>query len=168
MVGTGPEVEREKEDPPSYLSPCCPSCNHNEAIGVTLGDTAQKEVGKEDGSGGRLGLHGIPLHSARFSKEKEKRPALTAYTTTSPDSREHGWQGSWGRRAMSSILWQLLLESRLPKINNLRYADDTILLAESEEEVKSLLMKMKEDSEKAVLKLNIQKKKIMASGLITS
>ena len=69
---------------------------------------------------------------------------------------------------MSSILWQLLLESRLPKINNLRYADDTILLAESEEEVKSLLMKMKEDSEKAVLKLNIQKKKIMASGPITS
>ena len=68
---------------------------------------------------------------------------------------------------MSSILWQLLLESRLPKINNLRYADDTILLAESEEEVKSLLMKMKEDSEKAVLKLNIQKK-IMASGPITS
>ena len=46
MVGTGPEVEREKEDPPSYLSPCCPSCNHNEAFGVTLGETAQKEVGK--------------------------------------------------------------------------------------------------------------------------
>ena len=69
---------------------------------------------------------------------------------------------------MSSILRQLLLESRLPKINNLRYADDTILLAESEEEVKSLLMKMKKDSEKAGLKLNIQKKKIMASGPITS
>ena len=53
-------------------------------------------------------------------------------------------------------------------INNLRYADDTILMAESEEELKSLLMKVKEESEKAGLKLNIQKKKIMASGPITS
>ena len=53
-------------------------------------------------------------------------------------------------------------------INNLRYADDTILMAESEEELKSLLMKVKEKSEKAGLKLNIQKTKIMASGPITS
>ena len=53
-------------------------------------------------------------------------------------------------------------------INNLRYADDTTLLAESEEELKSLLMKVKEDSEKVGLKLNIQKSKIMASGPITS
>ena len=53
-------------------------------------------------------------------------------------------------------------------INNLTYADDTILLAESEEELKSLLMKVKEDSEKVGLKLNIQKTKIMASGPITS
>ena len=53
-------------------------------------------------------------------------------------------------------------------INNLRYADDTILMAESEEELKSLLMKMKEESEKFGLKLNIQKTKIMASGPITS
>ena len=52
-------------------------------------------------------------------------------------------------------------------INNLRYADDTTLMAESEEELKSLLMKVKEQSEKAGLKLNIQKTKIMASGLIT-
>ena len=52
-------------------------------------------------------------------------------------------------------------------INNLRYADDTILIAESEEEVKSLLMNMKEESEKVGLKLNIQKTKIMASGPIT-
>ena len=52
-------------------------------------------------------------------------------------------------------------------INNLRYADDTILMAESEE-LKSLLMKVKEESEKAGLKLNIQKTKIMASGPITS
>ena len=53
-------------------------------------------------------------------------------------------------------------------INNLRYADDTTLMAESEEELKSLLMKVKEDSGKVGLKLNIQKTKIMASGLITS
>ena len=53
-------------------------------------------------------------------------------------------------------------------INNLRYADDTILMAESEEVLKSLLMKVKEESEKAGLKLNIQKTKIMASGPITS
>ena len=53
-------------------------------------------------------------------------------------------------------------------INNLRYADDTTLMAESEEELKSLLMKMKAESEKVGLKLNIQKTKIMASGPITS
>ena len=53
-------------------------------------------------------------------------------------------------------------------INSLRYADDTTLMAESEEELKSLLMKMKEESKKIGLKLNIQKMKIMASGPITS
>ena len=53
-------------------------------------------------------------------------------------------------------------------INNLRYADDAILMAESEEELKSLLMKVKRESEKAGLKLNLQKTKIMASGPITS
>ena len=53
-------------------------------------------------------------------------------------------------------------------INNLRYADDTTLMAESEEELKSLLMKVKEESEKVGFKLNIQKTKIMASGPITS
>ena len=54
------------------------------------------------------------------------------------------------------------------KINNLRYADDTTLMAESEEELESLLMKVKEESKKVGLKLNIQKTKIMASGPITS
>ena len=53
-------------------------------------------------------------------------------------------------------------------INNLRYADDTTLMAESKEELKSLLMKVKEENEKVGLKLNIQKTKIMASDLITS
>ena len=61
------------------------------------------------------------------------------------------------------------LESRLPgDINNLRYADDTTLMAEREDELKSLLMRVKEESEKVGLKLNIQKTKIMASGPITS
>ena len=62
------------------------------------------------------------------------------------------------------------MESRLPgkNINNLRYADDNTLVAESEEELKSLLMKVKKESEKVGLKLNIQKTKIMASDLITS
>ena len=61
------------------------------------------------------------------------------------------------------------MESRLSgDINNLRYADDTTLMAESKEEVKSLLMKVKEESEKVGLRLNIQKTKIMASGPITS
>ena len=70
---------------------------------------------------------------------------------------------------MQSISWETLvwmkhkLESVLPgNINNLRYADDTTLMAESEEELKSLLMKVKEESEKVGLKLNIQKTKIMA------
>ena len=56
----------------------------------------------------------------------------------------------------------------LRNINNLRYTDDTICVAESEEELKSLLMKVKEESEKIGLKLNIQKTKIMATGPITS
>ena len=61
------------------------------------------------------------------------------------------------------------LESKLPgEINNLRYADDTTLMAESEEELKNLLIKVKNESEKAALKLNIQKTKIMASNHITS
>ena len=62
------------------------------------------------------------------------------------------------------------LESTLPgeNINNLRYADDTTLMADSEEELKSLLMKVKDESEKVGWKLNIQKTKIMASGPITS
>ena len=60
------------------------------------------------------------------------------------------------------------LESRRRNINNLRYADDTTLMAESEEQLKSLLIKVKEEREKAGLKLNIHKMKIMASGPITS
>jgi len=63
---------------------------------------------------------------------------------------------------------QAAIKTAVRKINNLRYADDTTLMAESEQELKSFLMKVKEESEKAGLKLNIQKTKIMASGPITS
>ena len=76
---------------------------------------------------------------------------------------------------MQSTSWETLgwkkhnLELRLLRnINNLRYADDTTLMAESEEEIKSLLLKVKEESEKVGLKLKIQQTKIMASGSITS
>ena len=77
---------------------------------------------------------------------------------------------------MQSTSWETLdwkkhkLESRFPgeNINNLRYANDTTLMAETEEELKSLLMKVKEESEKVGLKVNIQKTKIMGSGPITS
>ena len=67
---------------------------------------------------------------------------------------------------VSHLHWQNPVKDS--KINNLRYADDTTLLAESEEELRRLLMKVKEESEKAGLKLNIQKTKIMASSPITS
>ena len=63
---------------------------------------------------------------------------------------------------------QARIKTARRNINNLRYADDTTLMAGSEEELKSLLMKVKEESEKVGLKLNIQKTKIMASGPITS
>ena len=75
---------------------------------------------------------------------------------------------------MQSTSWETLEEAQAGikiarrTINNLRYADDTTLMAESEEELKSLLMKVKEESEKVGLKLNIQKTKIMASGPKTS
>ena len=74
----------------------------------------------------------------------------------------------------AGLFWRKLEEAQAGikiarrNINNLRYADDTTLMSESEEELKSLLMKVKEESEKVGLKLNIQKTKIMASGPITS
>ena len=83
-----------------------------------------------------------------------------------------GIAGSYGSSIPSFVLGLMKhkLESRLPgeNINNLRYADDTTLMAESKEEIKSFLMKVKEGSEKFGFKLNIQKTKIMASGPITS
>ena len=71
----------------------------------------------------------------------------------------------WNARLDES---QAGIETEKTNINNLRYADDTTLMAESEEELKSFLLKVKEESEKVGLKLNIQKTKIMASGPITS
>ena len=72
---------------------------------------------------------------------------------------------------MQSTSWETLAQAGIKiagrNTNNLWYADDTTLMAESEEELKSLLMKVKEESEKVGLKLNIQKTKIMASGPIT-
>ena len=84
------------------------------------------------------------------------------------------WSHEWNLNA-KYIVWNVGLDEVKAgiktagrTINNLRYADDTTLMAESKEELKSLLMKVKEDSEKAGLKLNIQKAKIMAFGPITS
>ena len=74
----------------------------------------------------------------------------------------------WVATAFSNFKSTISLFTYLSLSNNLRYADDTTLMAESEEELKSLLMKVKEESEKVGLKLNIQKMKIMASGPITS
>ena len=74
-------------------------------------------------------------------------------------------------KGVNAVIFEALYSSNKTarrNINNLRYADDTTLMAESEDELKSLLMKVKEDSEKVGLKLNIQKTKIMASGPITS
>ena len=87
---------------------------------------------------------------------------------------EHNWS-DLASAAAEYIMWNARLDEAQAgikiagrKTNNLRYADDTTLMAESEEELKSLLMKLKVESEKVVLKLNIQKTKIMASGPITS
>ena len=82
-------------------------------------------------------------------------PAYLTYMQSTYEKRWAGRSTSWNQIAGRNI-------------NNLRYADDTILMAESEEELKSVLMKVKEESEKVGLKLNIQKTKIMASGPITS
>ena len=79
-------------------------------------------------------------------------------------SRQEYWSGLHAR--LDEAQAGIKIAGR--NINNLRYADDSTLMAESKEELKSLLMKVKEESEKAGLKLNIQKLKIMASGPITS
>ena len=82
-------------------------------------------------------------------------PAYLTYMQSTSCEMQAGWA-------------QARIKITRRNVNNLRYADDTTLLAESEEELKSLLMKLKEESEKVALKLNIQKTKIMASGPIAS
>ena len=76
------------------------------------------------------------------------------------------YAGSWQNTRLDEAQTGIKIAGR--NSNNLRYADDATIMAESEEELKSLLMKVKEESEKAGLKLNIQKTKIMASGPTTS
>ena len=93
-------------------------------------------------------------------------PGLQVAQQHCPETMEAPWQDQERRHAPSIPDWGLGGPGR--NINNLRHADDTTLMAESEEELKSLLMKVKEESEKVDLKLNIQKTKIMASGPITS
>ena len=75
---------------------------------------------------------------------------------------------SWGKKSTRLEETQAGIKSAGRNISHLRYADDTTLMAQSEEELKSLLMKVKEESKKVGLELNIQKTKIMASGPITS
>ena len=82
-------------------------------------------------------------------------------------ARDEDWEG-WYLGCFLSLTEKAEIKIAKRNINNLRYADDTTLMAESEEELKSLLINMKEESEKVGLKLNIQKMKIMASGPITS
>ena len=88
----------------------------------------------------------------------------------SKNELESSWRGYslfWGILLLAREIWSWLKIARR-NINNLRYEDDTTLMAESEEELKTLLMKVKEESKNVGLKLNIQKTKIMASGPITS
>ena len=92
---------------------------------------------------------------------KEYIKAVYCYPAYLPYMQSTSWEmPGWMKHKLESDAGR--------NINNLRYADDTTLMAESEEELKSLLMKVKEESEKVGLKLNIQKTKIMASGPITS
>ena len=111
------------------------------------------------------------------------RARRNSYNLTWNNSLVQNWERNISRLYVSTCLFNFYAEyimrnARLDEsqarikiarrnINNLRYADDTTLIAESEEELKSLLMKVKEESEKVGLKLNIQKTKIMASGPIT-
>ena len=95
-------------------------------------------------------------------KEKEYVKAIYCHPAYLTYMQSTSWETDGLEEAQAGI------KIARRNINHLRYADDTTLMADSEEELKSLLMKVKEDSEKVGLKLNIQKTKIMASGPITS
>ena len=119
-----------------------------------------------------------PGSERSLEKEMETHSSISAWEIPWREEpgglQSMGLQKSWTQRLNNNSSSNLSSkEIRLTNIfvlgtNNLRYANDTTLMAESEEEVKSLLMKVKEESEKVGLKLNIQKSKIMASGPITS
>ena len=99
---------------------------------------------------------------------REQSPAFLRNSNGRLDFPGPTQEASWIPRRTGLDEAQAGIKIAGRRISNLRYADDTTLMAESEEELKSLLMKVKEESEKACLKLNIQKTKIMASGPITS
>ena len=107
----------------------------------------QLELDMEQQTGSKLGKE--------YVKALYCHPAYLTYMHTT----------SWEKLGWTNTSWN---QDCQRNISNLRYADDTTLMAKSEEELKSLLMKVKEESEKSGLKLNIQKIKIMASGPITS
>ena len=107
----------------------------------------QLELDVEQQTGSKLGKE--------YVKAVYCHPAYLTYMQSTSCEMQAGWA-------------QARIKITRRNVNNLRYADDTTLLAESEEELKSLLMKLKEESEKVALKLNIQKTKIMASGPIAS
>ena len=125
----------------------------------------QLELDMEQQNGSKLGKKGFPCGSAG-KESKSGKKYVRQGCTLSP---------CLFNLYAEYIMWNAGLEEAQAgikiagrSINNLRYADDTTLMAESEEEIKSFLMKVKEESEKVGLKLNIQKTKIMASGPITS
>ena len=103
----------------------------------------------------------LDMQQTGSKKEKEYVKVVYCHPAYLTYMQSTSWETlGWMKHKLESIAGR--------NINNLRYADDTTLIAESKEEPKSLLMKVKEESEKVGLKLNIQKMKIMASGPITS
>ena len=128
-----------------------------------------------------LGNVTVRDQSLHYRKALEKRRGLGRWSPSHAFHHTEEWQAPWfpatnpGSFSASFIGVQVFVEEaqvgiKIARRNiyNFRYADDTTLMTESEEELKSLLMKVKEESEKVGLKLNIQKTKIMASGPITS
>ena len=113
----------------------------------------------------RAAAQTLTSHTSKQGLGREAQAALLRVRTGPECSEGNLRELTWDSNPYCGIA---ILGKALTNINNLRYADDTTLMAESEEELKSLLMKVKEESGKVGLKLNIQKTKIMASGPITS
>ena len=111
---------------------------------------------------------GLPFSSPGDLPDPGTEPRSPALEADALTSEPPGKQTEYIMRNAGLEETQAGIKTSRRNINNLRYADNTTLVAESEEQLKSLLMKLKEESEKVGLKLNIQKTKIMASGPITS